>query len=198
MTYFPPFPDFRRGQGGELVTLEKSMQIYHSPHNGPVGYSNVRDIITENGSATLSVTSGESEWNLATTAAASDDVTMDSAVNCRPIPGTLAELGFSIRIPTAMTGNQVAEWGLDDGTTGVGFGQDSTGNYVYVRSNASRTRVYQSSWNHDALGGLGPSGLSLSTAITTATRFTAEFSSTFLGLIDFYVYLWNTSTYEYQ
>lgn len=197
MTYFPPFPGFNQGPGGELLTMEKSLQLYHSPHCGPTGTSVRRDVETEVGGGTVATMGTESEWRLATTAAASDAATQQSAVNCRPIPGTLAEVGFSIRIATAMTGNQVAEWGLDDEDTGVGFGQDSSGLFVYVRRNATQTKVSQSSWNVDALGGLGPSGLSLTTP-TTATRFIVEFSSTFLGLINFYVVLWNASTYELQ
>lgn len=196
MTFFPPGNANQTfGPSGELFVTEKSLRMYHSPHNGPTGTSNIRDIESVVGSGTVSVTSGESEWKLSTAAVASDEATLESSVNARPIPGTLAEAGFSIRIPTGPTGNQLMEWGIDDGTTGVGFGMNATSLFVYVRSNGTSTKVQKASWNVDALDGSGPSGLTLTTP-TTATRFLAEFSSTFLGLINFYVVLWDSSTYE--
>lgn len=187
MTFIPEVRT-GRGPGGELIVGEKTLQFYASPSFGPSGISIYRDTLTENGGATVTV-DNESEYDLTTGATGTDDCALDSAIPMRFYPGQGCEIGFSIRIPAALTG--FAEWGMDDGETGVGFGRNPTGYFVYVRRNSVQTKVQSSSWNVDPLNGLGPSGLTLDA--TTATRFTVEFSSTFLGLIEFNVYVWNTS-----
>lgn len=193
MTYFPPFPDFARGPSNELIVGEKSLQHYQSPHFGANGESIFRDEVSETGSATVTVVN-ESEYKLSTTASGSDECYLESRQVCRTYPGQGAEIGVSVRSPDAFTGSQEVTFGLDDGENGVGFGRNASGFFTWTRNGGSITRVQSSSWNVDPMTGLGPSGLSLDP--TTVTRFIVEYSSTFLGLINFYVIAWNTSTKE--
>lgn len=192
MSYFPPPVADLTGHNGETIVGQRQIREYWSPHVGPTGTSNdVRDQTSSGSGGTVNISSAsESEWELAINTNTLAEVTFTSAQPMRPYPGVTNEFGFSIRIPVDMEGNQVAEWGLDDEVTGVGFGQNATGLFVYVRSGGTQTKVQQSSWNVDALGGLGPSGLSLND-VTTQTKFVVEFSSMFLGMIDFSVILWD-------
>lgn len=193
MSYFPPFADFQRGPGNELITGEKSLQHYQSPQIGPQGLSATREIVSETGSATVTI-NNQTEYQFSTTASGSDECEIETRNVCRFYPGQGAEVGLAVRSPDAFTGNQEVTFGLDDAENGCGFGRNASGWFVWVRSASTITRVQSSSWNVDPMTGLGPSGLSIDG--TTTTRFVVEFSSSFLGLINFYVYAWNTSTYQ--
>lgn len=190
MTYIP---DIVTGIGplAEQKASNKNLQLYVTPSWGN-GESSLRVETTETGSATVTV-DNNSEWNLNTTASGTDDCKLESFEAVRVYPSLVNEIGISMRLPDALTGNQFAEWGIDDDDTGAGFGRDSTGYYVWVRHGGTQTTVAQSSWNVDAVGGLGPSGLSLNAA--TCTRFVIEYDSFYTGLINFYILLWDTSTY---
>lgn len=195
MSYFPP-SDFARGPGNEIITGQKSLRIYQSPQIGPTGYSaTYREHWTTAGSATYSV-NNETEYQLSTTASGTDEVAFQTRDRCRFYPGQAAEVGVAVRSPDAFTGSQEVTFGLDDDENGVGFGRNATGWFVWVRSNSSMTRVYSTSWNVDQVDGNGPSGLTFSP--TTTTRCVVEFSSSFTGLINFYLYLWDTTTYKME
>jgi hypothetical protein len=193
MSYFPPFADNQRGPGYELIIGSKSLQTYQSPQIGPTGLSAFREYVSETGSASITI-NNETEYQLSTTASGSDECEMETTDVCRFYPGQLAEVGLAVRSPDAFTGNQEVTFGIDDAENGVGFGRNATGWFVWVRNGGSITRVQSSSWNVDEMTGLGPSGLDIDG--TTTTRFVVEFSSTFLGLINFYVIAWNTTTEE--
>jgi hypothetical protein len=197
MTYFPPSSSVASatGPGSELITGPKTLRIYQSPQPGPQGISTLRETWAVAGSGTYSV-NNETEYQLTTTASGTDEVEFSTRDVCRFYPGQAAEVGLAVRSPDAMTGNQEVTFGLDDSENGVGFGRNATGWFAWVRSNSSITRVQSSAWNVDQLDGNGSSGLTLDG--TTTTRFVVEFSSSFLGLINFYVYAWDSSTYQMQ
>ena len=147
MTYFPPFSDFARGPGNEIIVGQKSLRQYFSPQIGPNGYSAVYRLDwTATGSATYS-TNNETELQLSTTASGSDAIEFETTEICRFYPGQGAEVGVAVRNPDAMTGSQEVTFGLDDSENGCGFGRNATGWFVWVRSASSITRVYSTSWN---------------------------------------------------
>lgn len=195
MTYFPPFPDFQRGPANELIVGQKALQHYQSPQIGPQGLSEFREIVSETGSATITV-NNQTEYQLSTTGSGTDECEFETRNVCRFYPGQGAEIGVSVRSPDAFTGSQEVTFGLDDAENGIGFGRNASGWFVWRRSASTITRVQSGSWNVDPMTGLGPSGLSLDG--TTPTRFLIEFSSSFMGLVNFYVIAWNTATKEPQ
>ena len=149
------------------------------------GTSALRDLETLAGSATIaSAASGEIQ--LTTTANGPDYAELNSAERGRYIPGDTADIGIGVRLGgEGFANNAYAEWGLDDGTEGFGFGEDATGVYVYTRRNGTQTKVYQSSWNVDVLDGTGRSGVTLDT--TDGTIFQMHFAWYGYGVIEFQV-----------
>lgn len=126
--------------------------------------SSIRNVTATSGSG--SVTVSASEYVLATTAAASDSATLDSAERGRYQPGYGAEAGIGIRYADTPTGEQDVQFGYFDANNGFFFGRDATGIYVASRRDGTTTKVYQSAWNADTLSATGenPSGLRLNLA----------------------------------
>lgn len=131
-------------QFGEIVTAEKDRVV---EVKSIYGISAIRDITTENGSAT--VTNDGTVYKVTTTASGSDNAKLESAEIARYIPGSTGELGVGIRTDTTPTGSQELRWGYYDADNGFGFGIDSTGKYVFRRKDGTDTKFHQanSEWN---------------------------------------------------
>ena len=141
----------------ETITVERTPIIeLLSIH----GTSVLRDVETVTGSAAISLDSG-GELLLSTGATASSAATLESAEYGRYMPGYGGNVGVGVRVPTAPTGNQYAEWGLSDGTDGVYFGYDATGLYIAYSRGGAETKVYSTNFSLDKLDGSGPSGYTL-------------------------------------
>jgi len=187
MTYFPRPDDLSFGPAGELVTAQKNLIFHYLPHiNDGESLFRIRD--TETNSATF--TPSDSEWTFTTTADAADVVSILGHDNPRFYPGMLGEIGWTVRSPETFTGDQLAEWGQlsFDGSTGIGWGVNASGLYVWVMSNSVKTTVAVSSFSNDSLDGTGPSGLTWDN--TAQTRFTIEFpGGNWQGNTEFYAYI---------
>lgn len=146
------FGDLRTVENQNLIELKS---IY--------GTSALRDVETTAGSATIAG-AATGEIQLTTTASGSDSAQLNSAERGRYIPGYEASVGIGIRTDYTLSGNMYAEWGLDNGTEGVGFGEDATGFFVYYRRSGSQTKVRPENFSVDSLDGTGPSGLTLDTS----------------------------------
>jgi hypothetical protein len=188
MTFIPNIDNSLLGPSRELITGERELIYHFVPHQAD-GESVFRILETETGSGTFTV-NNNSEWDLATTALAADAVEIKTHDNPRFYPMQWGQIGFTLRAPDAFTGDSFAEWGhlnysQDDG---VGWGVDSSGLYVWYKSNTTKTKTASSSFSNDALGGLGPSGLSWDN--TRHTRFTVEFpTGNWQNVVEFCAYI---------
>jgi len=160
VTRTTPLPTYVTGPSGsmfgEIITTERTPIV---ELNSIYGASALRDITTVANDGTVSSSNGE--ILLTTSATASGSAQIDSAERGRYIPGYGGEVGLGIRIPTAATGLQVAQWGLRSGDDGVYFGQDADGLFVARISGGTETKVRQADWNIDTLDGAGVSGVTL-------------------------------------
>jgi hypothetical protein len=175
MTFIPNVDNTLIGASRELITAERELIYHFVPHQAD-GESVFRILETLTGSATFTV-NNNSEWDMATTAVSGDACEIKTHDNPRFYPHQWGQIGFTLRAPDTFAGNSFAEWGhlnysQDDG---VGWGIDSGGLYVWVKSATVKTKTGNGSFSNDALGGLGPSGLSWDK--TKHTRFTIEFPS---------------------
>lgn len=65
-------------------------------------------------------------------------------------PGYIAEIGLSLQIPTAPTGNQEVRFGYFDASDGVYFGWDSGGVFIErLRNGVREGKVYEDDWTED-------------------------------------------------
>lgn len=110
--------------------------------------------------------------------------------------GAEARFGIGIRIPTPPASTADLKWGYFNDTDGFYFGQDATGLYVAQRRASTDTKIYQSSWNVDALDGSGPSGLTLD--ITAGVISQCEFTWYGYGVIEYSFILYNDTTKEFK
>lgn len=192
MSYFPPPVAPSVGPFGETIVAEREVLLHFTPHQGN-GESVFRfnEVLTGSASWTIN---NNSEWQFTTTASGTDAIRASAHDNPRFWPGQWGESGWTVRSPDTFTGNQFAEWGMMTRArdTGVGWGVDSNGLYIWTVRNSSKTKVASSSFSHDPLSGSGSSGLTW--AGTTATKFTVEFdSSWWTGSMAFYAFLVNSS-----
>lgn len=66
-------------------------------------------------------------------------------------PGYIAEVGISLQIPVAPTGNQEVRWGYFDSSDGVYFGWDSEGIFIERLRNGTREgKTYEEEWSSGA------------------------------------------------
>jgi hypothetical protein len=128
------------------------------------GKSDLRDIFTTTGSATLTNTGGG--FTLTATALANDSASIETTERGRFSVGNAFEVGVVLTIPTAPTSaTQRAIWGIYDTDNGMYFGQDSTGVFVASLRSGSETKIYQTNWNTDKLDGTGACGFTLDTSV---------------------------------
>jgi hypothetical protein len=174
-----PFNEVLTGHRQNIIELKSNVNVV----------SALRDLTTVVGSAT--VTAANSEYALATTAAASDSAILDSAEKGRYQAGYAAEVGIGIRYPDTPTGNMQAKWGYFDNNNGFYFGRDATGIFIATLRGGSEIKVYQNTganqWNADKLDGTGASGLTLDLA--DGNIFQIRYSWYGYGTIEFTVIL---------
>lgn len=180
---FSPFGELRSYERTPLVELKS---IY--------GLSNLRDVQTVAGSATITNTNGE--FKLTTTANGTDAATLDSAERGRYLAGQGSEMGIGIRISDTPTGSQAVRWGYFDDNDGYGFGVDATGFFVFDRTGGSETLVRPANFTADKLDGTGASGQTLNLA--TGYIFQIEFSWYGYGVIEYKVVMYNTTTFKQE
>ena len=190
----PPIEDSVYSIYGELKTTERSPVI---SLKSVYGLSNLRDRVSVTGSGVVedTFTTGTGEYRVATTANASDRAQLFSANRGLYQPGFSASAGIGVRIPTDMTGNQEAMWGLGEdpyevNSNGLYYGQDSTGIFIAIRRNGTTTKTYQTDWNVDSVDGTCNSGLTLS--LNRGNIFHIDFNWYGYGLIKFIIYISNT------
>lgn len=165
------YRDVRVNAEGEIVPLDSFSHVATAERTPVIelkstfGESALRDISTTAGSGTVSNSAGDGEFKLSTTANGSDSAELQSAERGQYIPGSAAEAGLYIRLPSDLIGNQEARWGYMDDDDGIFFGQDGDGLFVQRRSGGTdQSKIRRSDWNHDQLDGEGPSGLTLDPA----------------------------------
>jgi hypothetical protein len=147
------------------------------------GKSALRDIFTTTGSALITNVIGtDAEYNLNVTGS-SDGATLTTAQRGVYISGSSCEVGFGVRLPASVTGNQVITWGLTDGTDGYYFKLTSSGLSVNTLRNGVETSIARSNWNIDKFDGTGISGVNLD--LTKGNIFRILFTWYGYGLIDF-------------
>lgn len=178
---YSPFIKPRTSQFNEQLIVEDTQQINLK---SIYGYTALRDIKTETGSAT--VTNNNIEYRLQTTASGPDAAILDSAERGRYVAGQDSVAGIGVRVSDTPTGNQFAQWGYYDDNDGFGFGVDATGTYVFYRNAGTDTKTYQSSWNADVLDGTGKSGYTF--ALADGHIFHINFSWYGFGAIEFSIF----------
>ncbi len=190
MTFIPNVDNTQVGPSRELLTASTELMYHFVPHQAD-GESVFRILETLTGSATFTV-NNNSEWDMATTALSGDACEIKTHDNPRFYPQQWGQIGFTLRAPDAFAGDSFAEWGHLNYSQndGVGWGVDSGGLYVWVKSANTKTKVANGSFSNDPLTGLGPSGLGWTN--TEHTRFTIEFpSGNWQNVVEFCVYLPN-------
>ncbi len=154
------------------------------------GLSDLRDIVSTTGSATVS--NNNTEFVLTTTANGADSAILSSAEKGRYQSGYAGEAGIGVRLPALPTGNQVVRWGLFDEENGVFFGVDGTSPFVAIRRAGVDTVIPQASWNVDPLDGTGPSGATLD--LSKGNIFQMDFTWYGYGVIEFRVVIPDPTT----
>ncbi len=154
------------------------------------GLSDLRDIVSTTGSATVS--SNNTEYVLSTTASGADSAILSSAEKGRYQSGYAGEAGIGVRLPALPTGTQVVRWGLFDEVNGVFFGVDGTSSFVGIRRAGVDTVIPQASWNVDPLDGTGPSGATLD--LSKGNIFQIDFTWYGYGVIEFRVVIPDPTT----
>jgi len=152
------------GRFGDLNTQNKTSQFNFKP---TWGISTMRYTTTVTGvGAAVGETSGE--FRLQSGTAINTVAQIQTNQRGQYQAGTEGQAGIGVRIPTAPTGTQYAEWGYTDFTNGYWFGYDATGLYIAYATGGSVTKTYQTAWNGDRLDGSdgenNPSGLTLDLA----------------------------------
>ncbi len=168
---------------GEIRVAEQTQQINLK---SIYGISVLRDVVTENASAT--VTNGNAEYRLKTTANGTDVAILESAERGRYIAGQSAFAGMGVRLSDVVTGDQVVYWGYYDENNGFGFGANSSGAFVFRRSNGVETKTYQTNWNIDKADGTGPSSFLWNAA--DGLIYQISFSWYGYGVIEYNIIAW--------
>lgn len=123
------------------------------------GLSSLRDVVTVTGTGNVTNVIGDGYYSVFTGTTAGSTATLDSVERGRYVSGSVANPGVGVRIPTLPTGDAVARWGYFNDDTGLGFGVDSSGVFIFRRFNGVDDIVRQADWD-DPLDGTGPSGAS--------------------------------------
>ena len=165
---------------GELITTERTSLIEINP---ALGLSALRDTTSVVGTGAVTATGGEIVVSTGATTASTSQ--LESVESGRYYPGTASQAGLGIRVPDTYTGTANAEWGYFGSTDGFGFGIDATNDYIFYTRAASKTKVYQSSWNVDPMDGTGPSGATLD--MSKGNIYQISFSWYGYGVIEWYV-----------
>lgn len=174
-------PDLKKTQYGALETTERTNIIEIRSNLDVV--SNIRNIVSTSGSATISASGGE--ISLATTAASGDSATIDSAERSRYMPGYTGQFGIGVRYGDTPTSDMKARWGAWDGSNGFYFGRDATGVFIATLKGGAEEKVYQSSWNVDRMDGSGSSGVALD--LSVGNIFHINYSWYGYGVVEFTV-----------
>lgn len=110
--------------------------------------------------------------------------------------GAMARFGIGVRIPVAPASTCDMRWGYFDDNNGYFYGWDSTGLYVGYVSAGGINKIYQSSWNIDAMDGAGISGRTLNFIDGVICQ--CEFTWYGYGEIRFSFVLYNSDTKTYR
>ncbi|MGG1618061.1 hypothetical protein ACIFQM_08040 [Paenibacillus sp. NRS-1782] len=173
----------------KLQTAEASPQFNYASN---YGISQLRDIITTNGGG--NVQNSAETYQLSTSAASNDRAELQTAERGQFLNGAAFESGINVQVPIPPTGTQRAEWGYSDNTNGAYFGQDSSGVYVALLQNGVETlKVYQSSWNIDAMDGTGSSRVTLDT--TDGYLYQVRYNYTY-GQVEFRIIAINPQLFQ--
>lgn len=138
-------------------TTQRITDYFSNPSGGLTA---LRDKLITSGSGAITFVSG-SEFKLATGGDASSRALMETRRRGRYIAAFEYEMNTALRIPTAPSGTQYAQWGYFDANNGFGYGEDINGKYVFVRKEAVDEKIYQTKWNIDKLDGSGVSGITI-------------------------------------
>ena len=170
----------------ETVTGSRSSVINIKP---TWGVSVIRDDTSGTTGAGAGVDELNGEIRLQTGTSANNIANIRTLQRGQYRAGMTGEVGIGVRIPTAPTGTQNAQWGYFDSLNGLGFGCDSTGVYTFYKTGGSTTTYYQSTWNVDTMDGSAnannPSGLTFS--LSQGNIFQIEFVWYGYGTIRFYI-----------
>lgn len=151
---------------GNLRVVNRTPQIELRPNSN---LSNLRDVVYDNGvelanlrtSTKYSRVNGEHRLQIS---GATDNIVVESAEYGRYQPGYTGDCGIGVRLPVALTGNQVARWGYFHVGDGFFFQYDPSGLSLGIRKGGVDTLIPRSQWNRDKVDGTGPSGLTLDLA----------------------------------
>ena len=173
---------------GEQLTALRTSQMNFKP---TWGISTLRyATVTTGTGAALSETNGE--FRLQSGTANSSIASIETNQHGQYQAGAMGQAGIGVRIPTAPTSTAFCEWGYTDFTNGFYHGVDGTGKYVAYVTGGAATKVYQSSWNVDALDGTGASGYTLNLADGNVSQI--DFTWYGYGDIEFSYLLLDTAT----
>ena len=144
---------------GERFVAQRTT-LFEGKANVP-SVSQIRNNVIVNppeSSSSVNVSNGEFEIN----SLPNSEIIFESGERGRYAPGYEAQAGIGFRIPDLeLTGESEIEWGYFQGEAGFGFGKDSQGFYVFIKTNGEKEKTRQSFLNVDKLDGNGPSGYSL-------------------------------------
>lgn len=162
-------------KNGNTVIGVTQPQVYSTPFNessvssrsvvfdlkaNTPSISKLRNNVVSTGTATVAIDEGEYKVDVPS----GSTLLLESAERGRYTPGYVSQAGIGFRFPNVnLIGESYAEWGYFTDDSGIGFGKDSKGVYVFIM-NGTKTKIYQENWNIDTLTGSGPSGASLDTS----------------------------------
>jgi len=148
--------------GFQSVLVSQKTPIFQ-PINSILRTSELRDVQTTTGSATITTSDGE--FVLSTGTTTGSEASLRTTERGRYVAGQQAEMGIGVRVTESdFTGTAEAIWGYYDDDNGLGFGVDATGIFTFIRRATVDTKTYQSNWNVDTLDGNGRSGVELDTS----------------------------------
>jgi len=166
-----------------LQVLQKTVIINLLPF---LGVSLLRNTTTTTGSATVSNNASiESEIKM-NCSGANDSCVLRSIDRGIYVSGLTCEVGIAVRLPTALTGNQVFKWGYFSNQNGFYFKLTNTGISVCILNNSVETCISQADFNVDKIDGSGISGHNLD--LTKGNIFAILFSWYGFGLISFQIH----------
>lgn len=137
----------------KLQTIQKHVVFNLIPF---FGVTSLRNTIITSGSGTVT-NNYESEIKI-NCSGANDSATLRSIQRGVYIPGLTCEAGIGIRLPSALTGNQVLKWGYMSNQNGFYFKLTSTDFQVCIMNNTVETCISRENFNNDRLDGNGQSG----------------------------------------
>lgn len=112
------------------------------------GTSQLRDLITTEGTGTEVEGIGTGEISLETGATADSRAIIESAEFGQYSSGFIAMAGIGVRVPSLPTQEAFAKWGYYNGINGFYFGLDADGLYVaLMRNSIEIKKVYRENWN---------------------------------------------------